>query len=61
MSFNFVAAVKVHSGFGAQGGGWGWESATVSSFPSSIYHDMVGPDAMNDEYMFVKSSVNVDF
>ena len=42
-------------------GGGGWESATVSSFPSSIYHDMVGPDAMNDEYMFVKSSVNVDF
>ena len=34
------------------------KSATVSTFPSSIYHDVVGPDAMNVEYIFVKSVLN---
>ena len=28
---------------------------TVSTFPSSICHDVVGPDAMNVEYIFVKN------
>ena len=30
-------------------------STTVSTFPSSISHDVVGPDAMNVEYVFVKN------
>ena len=37
------------------------KSATVSTFPSSICHDVMGWDAMNVEYMFVKSFVNVEF
>ena len=35
--------------------------ATVSMFHSSIWHDVVGPDAMNVEYIFVKSFLNVEF
>ena len=37
------------------------KSATVSSFPSSICHDVVGLDAMNVEYIFVNSVLNVEF
>ena len=37
------------------------KSATVSTFPSSIYHDVVGPDAMNVEYILVNSFLNVEF
>ena len=37
------------------------KSATVSTFPSSICHDVVGPDAMNVEYNSVKSVLNVEF
>ena len=37
------------------------KSATVSTFPSSICHDVVGLDAMNVEYIFVNSFMNVDF
>ena len=35
--------------------------ATASTFPSSICHDGVGPDAMNVEYNSVKSVLNVEF
>ena len=34
------------------------KSATVPTFSSSICHDAVGPDAMNVEYIFVKSVLN---
>ena len=37
------------------------KSATVSTFPSFICHDVVGSDAMNVEYIFVNSCLNVDF
>ena len=37
------------------------KSATVSTFPSSICHDVVGLDAMNVEYIFVNSFLNVEF
>ena len=37
------------------------KSATVSTFPSSISHDVVGLDAMNVEYIFVNSFLNVEF
>ena len=30
-------------------------SATGSTFPSFICHDVVGPEAMNVEYIFVKN------
>ena len=57
MHFNFVAAVKVHSDFGAQEN----KSATFSNFPSSICHEVVGLDAMNVECLFVNSFLNVEF
>ena len=57
MSFNFVAAVKVHSDFGAQEN----KSATFSNFPSSICHEVVGLDAMNVECLSVNSYLNVEF
>ena len=57
MSFNFVAAVKVHSGFGAQEK----KSATVSTFPSSTCHEALRQDAMYVEYTFVNSFLNVEF
>ena len=37
------------------------KSATVSTFPSSICHEVVGLDAMNIEYLFVNSFLNVEF
>ena len=37
------------------------KSTTVSTFPSSISHDVVGPDALNVEYPFVNSFLNVEF
>ena len=51
MCFNFVAAVKVHSDLESKK----IKSATVSTFPSSICHDVVGSDALNVEYIFVNS------
>ena len=57
MSFNFVAAVKVHSDFETKK----IKSATVSTFSSSICHEVVGLDAKNVEYLFVNSFLNVEF
>ena len=37
------------------------KSATVSTFPSSICHEVVVLDAMNVEYLFVNSFLNVEF
>ena len=37
------------------------KSATVSTSPSSICHEVVGLDAMNVEYLFVNSFLNVEF
>ena len=37
------------------------KSATVSTVPSSICHEVVGLDAMNVEYLFVNSFLNVEF
>ena len=37
------------------------KSATVSTFPSSICHEMVRLDAVNIEYLFVNSFLNVEF
>ena len=37
------------------------KSATVSTFLSSICHEVVGLDAMNVEYPFVNSFLNVEF
>ena len=37
------------------------KSATVSTFPSSICHEVVGLDAMNVECLFVNSFLNVEF
>ena len=37
------------------------KSATVSTFPSSICHDVVGLDAMNVDYIIVKTVLNVEF
>ena len=36
------------------------KSATVSTFPSSICHEGVGLDAMNVEYLFMNSFLNVE-
>ena len=33
----------------------------VSTFPSSICHEVVGLDAMNVEYLFVNSFLNAEF
>ena len=57
MSFNFVAAVKVHSDFETKK----IKSATVSTFSSSICHEVVGLDAQNVEYLCVNSFLNVEF
>ena len=38
ISLNFMAAVTVHSDFGAQ------ENVTASTFPPSICHEVMGPD-----------------
>ena len=37
------------------------KSATVSTFPSSICLEVLGLDAMNVEYLFVNSFLNVGF
>ena len=37
------------------------KSATVSTVPSSICHEVVGLDAMNVEYVLVNSFLNVGF
>ena len=37
------------------------KSATVSTFPSSISHEVVGLDAMNVECLFVNRFLNVEF
>ena len=37
------------------------KSATVSTFPSSICHEVLGLDAMNVECLFVNSFLNVEF
>ena len=37
------------------------KSATIYTFPSSVCHDVVGLDAMNVEYIFVNSFLNVEF
>ena len=42
VSFNFMAAVTIHSDFGAQK----IKSVTVSIVSPSICHEMMGPDAM---------------
>ena len=57
MCFNFVAAVKVYSDFETKK----IKSATVSTFSSSICHEVVGLDAQNVEYLFVNSFLNVEF
>ena len=36
------------------------KSATVSTFPSSICHEVVGLDAINVEYLFVNIFLNVE-
>ena len=36
------------------------KSATVSTFPSSICHEVVGLEAINVEYLFVNSFLNVE-
>ena len=41
-SFNFMAAVTVHSDFGAQEN----KSVTLSIVSPSICHEVMGPDAM---------------
>ena len=38
-----MAAITIHSDFGAQGGK---KSVTVSTFPPSFCHEVMGPDAM---------------
>ena len=43
MSFNFMAAVTIHSDFGDQEN---LKSLTVSTFSTSICHKVIGPDAM---------------
>ena len=48
--FSFVAAVKVHGDFEAQE-----NTATVSTFPSSICHEVLELDAMTVECLFVNS------
>ena len=50
MYFSFVAAVKVHGDFEAQE-----NTATVSTFPSSICHEVLELDAMTVECLFVNS------
>ena len=42
MSFNFTAAVTICSDFGTQEN----KSVTVSIVSLSIYHEVMGPDAM---------------
>ena len=42
MSFNFMAAVTVHSDFEAKK----IKSVTVSIVSPSIFHEVMGPDAM---------------
>ena len=37
------------------------KSATFSTFPSSICYEVMGLDAMNVEYFFVNSFLNVEF
>ena len=37
------------------------KSATVSTFPSSICHEVVVLDAMNVEYLLVNIFLNVEF
>jgi len=37
------------------------KSATVSTFPSSMCHEVVGLDAMNVEHLLVNSFLNVEF
>ena len=37
------------------------KSATVSTSPSSISHEVVGLDAMNVEYLLVNIFLNVEF
>ena len=37
------------------------KSATVSTSPSSICHEVMGLDAMNAEYLLVNSFLNVEF
>ena len=37
------------------------KSATVSTSPSSICHEVMGLDAMNVEYLLVNSFLNVEF
>ena len=37
------------------------KSANVSTFPSSICHEVVGLDALNIEYLFVNGFLNVEF
>ena len=44
MPFNFVAAVTVHSNFVAHT--MNIKYATVATFVPSIFHEMIGPDAM---------------
>ena len=41
MPFNIVAAVSIHSDFGAQE-----KAVTVSTFSPSNCHEVMGPDAM---------------
>ena len=51
MSFNFMAAVTISSDFGVKK----IKSVTVSIVSPSIYHEMMGPDAM------ILVFVNVEF
>ena len=37
------------------------KSANVSTFPSSICHEVVGLDALNIEDLFVNSFLNIEF
>ena len=42
MSFNFMAEVTIYSDFGALK----IKSVTVSTVPPTIFHEVMGPDAM---------------
>ena len=37
------------------------KSANVSTFPSSVFHEVVGLDALNIEDLFVNSFLNIEF
>ena len=59
MSFNFMAAVTIYSVFGAKK----MKSVTVSIASPSIWHEVMGPDAMilvHSVYQAVGSSTSLE-